>query len=61
MNYPHESEDERKRYQAECDLRVLVDAQKIRGDKARVAAAMKIADEQRAALDKVKKGKSDGK
>lgn len=52
MNGP--SKDEQKRYQAESDLRTLVEAQRIRSDKARAAAAQKIADEQSAAMKKEK-------
>ena len=48
-----------KEYQAECDLRTLVEAEKIRKDKPRLTSAMKKRKEQIAALQKVdeKKGK----
>jgi len=58
MNGPSKED---KRFQAESDLRTLVEAERIRGDKKRSDAAMKIADEQRTALDNVKKEKSNGK
>ncbi len=49
-----------KEYQAECDLRSLIEAEKIRKDKARLSAAMKSREKQMmalAAIDK-EKGKS---
>lgn len=50
-----ESEKAReKRFQAEQDVRTLVDAAKIKKDKTRMSAAMASAKEQQAALDKVK-------
>jgi hypothetical protein len=42
-----------KQWQAESDLRCLIDAEKIKGDKKRYAAAMKCLAEQRKALDDV--------
>lgn len=46
-----EIEADEKRWQAESDLRTLVDAQKIMKDKPRLKAAKKMAEEQRKALD----------
>lgn len=52
---PHETEAVRdKRFQAEQDVRTLVDAEKIKKDPQRLKAARASAKEQRAALDKVK-------
>lgn len=42
-----------KKWQAESDLRCLIDAEKIRKDKKRYAAAMKCLDEQKKALAEV--------
>lgn len=44
-----------KDYQAECDLRTMVDAEKIKKDKGRMAAAMKKHKEMMAALSAVSK------
>mgnify|MGYP001599711669 CR=1 FL=1 len=56
-----EEKAEQERWKAESDLRTLVDAQGIRNDKERSAAAMKAAEEQRTALSKLKKDKPNGK
>lgn len=42
-----------KQYQAESDLRCLIDCEKIKKDKKRYAAAMKCLADQRKALDDV--------
>lgn len=57
MKPSKEDKDRDKRFQAESDLRTLVEAQRIRSDKGRSAAAEKIATEQ----SNVVKGKPDGK
>lgn len=57
MKPSKEDKDRDKRFQAESDLRTLVEAERIRKDKARSAAASIIATEQSAAV----KGKPDGK
>lgn len=44
---------ERERWMAEDDLRTLIDATKIRKDKARLSRAMKVAREQKKALEDV--------
>ena len=44
-----------KDYQAESDLRCLIDAEKIKKDKARYAAAMAKHKEMRASLDAIDK------
>ena len=46
-----------KTYQAEADLRTLVDAELIKKDKKRFAAAMKVRKEKMAALAKVGDGR----
>lgn len=51
---PGISKADEARFQAESDVRSLVEAEKIKRNKNRMAAAMKMAKEQRAALDKVK-------
>ncbi len=45
-----------KKYQAESDMRTLVDASLIKRDKARHGAAMKLVMEQRKALSDITKG-----
>lgn len=40
-------------YQAECDMKTLIDAEKIKKDKTRLTAAMKKAREQRDAMNSV--------
>lgn len=45
---------EEERWQAEGDLRTLVEASKIKKDKRRMAAAMKMATEQKKALTAIK-------
>lgn len=45
-----------KKYQAESDVRTLVEAAKIKGDKARFDAAMKMAREQRKVLSNLETG-----
>ena len=40
-------------FQAENDMRTLIDAEKIKKDKGRMSAALKKSKEQRAALDSV--------
>jgi hypothetical protein len=45
---------EEKKWQAESDLSTLIQAEKIKKDKARYAAAMKVHKEQQAALDAIK-------
>lgn len=50
---PHLGDDED--YKAESDLRALVDAQKVKGDKGRLKAAMAVAKKQMAALKNVEK------
>lgn len=47
--------DSDKDYQAESDLRALVEAQKVRADKGRLKAAMAMAKKQMAALKSVEK------
>lgn len=42
-----------KEWQAESDLRTLIEAEKIRKDKPRLAAAMKKARDEKAALTKL--------
>lgn len=42
-----------KKWQAEDDLRTLINAEKIKKDKPRLAAAMKYRDEQLASLTKI--------
>lgn len=44
-----------KDWQAECDLRTLIDAEKIKKDKARHAAALKKHAEMMAAMQEIKK------
>lgn len=44
-----------KQWKAESDLRTLIDAEKIKKDKDRYAAAMKLHKEQTAALAAIKK------
>lgn len=46
-----------KKWQAESDLRCLIDAEKIKKDKPRHAAAMKCLAEQRKSLDTLAKAK----
>lgn len=46
-----------KDYQAECDLRTLIEAEKIRKDKTRHSAAMKKRDAEMMALANVDKQK----
>lgn len=46
-----------KEYQAECDLRTLIDAEKIKKDKPRLSAAMKKHEEMMTAMQSVEKGK----
>jgi hypothetical protein len=48
-----------KQWQAEHDLRTLIDAEKIKRDKGRYAAAMKAHKEQKAALESIAKDKKD--
>lgn len=48
------SKADEARFQAESDVRTLVEAQKIRRDKGRMTAARKSIKDQQAALDKVK-------
>jgi hypothetical protein len=50
-------EKEQKKYMAESDLRTLIEAEKIKKDKARYGAAMKCHAEQMKALAAVKGGK----
>ena len=50
-----------KKYQAECDLRTLIDAEKIKKDKARYAAAMKVHGEQMQALATIERTRAGGK
>ena len=53
---PKETEAQRdKRFQAESDMRTLVEAARIKRDKSRREAAMKMAREQRKALAEVTK------
>ena len=49
----HPTTAEDKKYQAESDMRTLVEAAKIKGDKSRHDAAMKMAREQRKALAEI--------
>ena len=49
------SKAEQKRWQAEDDLRTLVEAEKIKKDKDRLREAKKMAGEQRAALGEISK------
>ena len=44
---------EEERMHAESDLRTLIEAEKVKRDKGRHAAAMKMAQEQKAALVKI--------
>lgn len=44
-------------YQAECDLRTLIEAEKIKADKKRIAAAMKKKAEMQKALTSIDKSK----
>mgnify|MGYP006879609856 CR=1 FL=1 len=46
--------DEEAKWQAEGDLRTLVESNKIKKDKKRMAAAMKMATEQKKALSQIK-------
>ena len=50
-----------KTYRAECDLRTLIDAEKIKKDKARYGAAMKVHGEQMQALAAIERTKAGGK
>lgn len=50
---PHLSAGEDKEFEAEQDVRVLIDAEKIKGDKGRLKRAMVKAKEQMTALTKV--------
>ena len=47
------SKAEQQRWQAEDDLRTLIQAREIRGDKARLRRAMKMAKEQMQELEKL--------
>lgn len=47
---------EEKSWQAEHDLRSLIEAEQIKKDKARMRAAMKKRDEMKADLEKVQNG-----
>lgn len=58
MNGP--SKQEQERFRAESDLRTLVEASRIRSDKARSDAASKLADEQATELKKIRKGTNGG-
>jgi len=53
MEYPGPSKAEMKKHEAECDLRTLIDAARIKKDKARYAAAMKARTEQMAAMQAI--------
>jgi len=48
-----------KKFQAENDMRTLVDAAKIKTDKVRFSAAMKMVKEQRKALSEISEKKED--
>lgn len=50
-----------KDWQAESDLRCLIDAEKIKRDKGRYAAAMKKKNEMKASLDAIDKSKTTDK
>lgn len=53
----HETDKQRDaRFQAESDVKSLVEADRIKKDKTRMSAAMKSAREQKAALENVKGG-----
>lgn len=51
------SQNEEKKWQAEDDLRTLLNAAEIRKDKARMAAAMKVAAEKKKAMESIAKQK----
>lgn len=51
--------EEQERWKAESDLRTLLEAAKIKADKSRSAAAMRMATEQQKELSKIK-GKGNG-
>lgn len=53
----HEMTD--KKFQAENDVRTLVEAAKVKGDKARFDAAMKMAREQRKTLSNLEAGEKE--
>ncbi len=48
-------EYDEKEYMAKADLHTLVEAEKIKGDAKRLAAAQKCAEKERKALNKVRK------
>lgn len=48
-----------KQYQAQCDLRCLIEAEKIKKDKGRLAAAMKLKKSEMAALAALDQKKGD--
>lgn len=52
-----EMEKQEKEWRADADLRTLIEAEKIKKDKARYAAAMKMHKEQLAALQNIEKAK----
>lgn len=59
--YPSTSKsekDEEAKYRAEADLRTLVDAEEIKGDKARMSAAMACAKDKMDAMQAVRKAHS---
>jgi hypothetical protein len=55
------SKEDEAKWKAESDLRTLIEAARIRNDKERSANVMKMAQEQRAELDKLSKGKGNAK
>lgn len=55
MEMSKEDEEREARWRAESDLRTLVDAEEIKKDSKRMAAAKKMGREQAAALRKVAK------
>ena len=52
MNKPAMAKED-KEYMAESDLRTMIEAEKIKKDKTRYAAAMKVHKEQLAAMEEV--------
>lgn len=52
-----EMDKQEKEWRADSDLRTLIEAEKIKKDKARYAAAMKMHKEQLAALQNLEKAK----
>jgi len=59
MNMEHAMSAMDKKYQAENDMRTLIDAAKIKNDKPRHDAAMKMVREQRKALSDLEGKKED--